>query len=149
MPNSTHDGFPARPCFPAGTSASAHTAGTSSAVGRLCQLCTGLTWALTRLLVQGKRAADHCFMMCSTGQAPARPKHHPQPSKALGAPGRAVLRANAGKAQWCVSPSGINLPNSFKYFPFFFFSSNLMFPIIHLSQKIINRGRNENLSHIL
>lgn len=56
-----------------------------------------------------------------------------------------MKQASAAKA-WCVSPSGIDLPNSFKYFPFFF---NLMFPIIHLSQKIINRGRNENLSHIL
>lgn len=60
-------------------------------------------------------------------------------------PSRSTKQENVGQA-WCVSLSGIDLPNSFKYFPFFF---NLMFPIIHLSQKVINRGRNENLSHIL
>lgn len=46
--------------------------------------------------------------------------------------------------------SAIDHPNSFRYFlSHLLFKKNLMFSIIHPSQKIIDRARNENLSHIL
>lgn len=46
--------------------------------------------------------------------------------------------------------SAIDHPNSFRYFlSHLLFKKILMFSIIHLSQKIIDRARNENLSHIL
>lgn len=46
--------------------------------------------------------------------------------------------------------SAIDHLNSFRYFlSHLLFKKNLMFSIIHPSQKIIDRARNENLSHIL
>lgn len=46
--------------------------------------------------------------------------------------------------------SAIDHPKSFRYFlSHLLFKKNLMFSIIHPSQKIIDRARNENLSHIL
>lgn len=60
----------------------------------------------------------------------------------LGDGGHSKLRGSA--------LSAIDHPNSFRYFlSHLLFKKNLMFSIIHPSQKIIDRARNENLSHIL
>lgn len=103
-----------------------------------------LDYRLTRCTASGRTP--------SPGGSKRKPAGHRQPwatrhcrelaqARGLKAP-EAARAGKAGASAVLASTSQTHSNISFSFF-------NLMWPIIHLSPKIINRARNENLSHIL